>query len=105
MTFLAGINSFVLLILLFSCVIRLNALKGAERPIESTALIMFSFACLGQVTHYIDDPQQLDVIDVIFNTSLMILGAVVTERAWRQYFFNRRRAQVAHLEVDRRVPE
>ncbi len=105
MTFLSGINSFVLLVLLFSCVVRLNALKGAERPIESAALIMFSFACLGQVVHYMENPQQLDGIDVIFNSSLMLLGGIMTEPSWRQYFFDRRRGQVAHLEVDRRIRE
>lgn len=93
-TFLVIVNVMALVLLMFSCIIRLNMLKGAENPIESIALILFSFAALGQLIHYMETPLQLDVIDVIFNASLSVLSVVITERSWRHYFFNRRQVSL-----------
>lgn len=104
-TVLTTLNAIALLALMCSCIARLTDLEGTERPLESVSLILFSFACLGQLTHYVEYAEHLNVIDVVFNVSLMALSIVMTERAWRHTFFNRRKHQVAHLEVDRRVHE
>lgn len=103
MIFLAVVNAFALGLLILSCIIRVAALKGNERPIESIALILFSFSALGQMLHYLEAPAQLDLMDVIFNCSISVLGGILAQKGWRHYFFERRREQIA-IAHERRGP-